>query len=687
MQFLAPAMLLGLLGVAIPVAIHLIGRRRAPVVRFAALDFLLGSDKKVARRIRLRELLLLLLRVLACAALALVLAKPVLSCAGGATLQVAAGPQAAILIVDDSLTSQHQDGDRSLFEVARQDALDVLSALGPQAEVAVVRTSGTSTEAAALSQDSARHRQLLADMEPTLRPADLGRAIGQAQAALASSSQVRRHVYLFVPGVRAELTGDAPFAGTGDIVFHHVDPARGKTLNNLAVTSAHVEREPDLGPRGIRVIAEIASFSAEPVVERPVTLWVAGRAVARGLVTVGPGERIEKRFSATLPRDERVALASVVLEPDALEADDRHVTWIEPRREVNALLVNGDPRTIRHDDELFYLETALRPGERTDSAVRVTRVPAGDLGTTGLADHDIVFLANVPALAASEADRLAAWVKEGGGLFIALGDQVDADAYERTMGDLVPARLRSARKEPQGLRIGRFEITHPLFSMFTEEARGLRAARFDTVFLVDPEASGDARRTLARYATGAPALIEDRLGRGRVLLFTSSIDRDWNDLPIHPAFLPLVQQIAHYLARVPATGGTATLVAGESRRFEVSSDVARVWVTSPGGQRVALEVSASSEVTFTGTDELGAYRVATAPADGDPIERPELAFAVNAAPRASDVRPWTVAVPAAGDEATEGGAAVGSRRVELWHGIAAGLLLFLFGEALLTRRP
>ena len=62
MSFLAPLMLVGLLGVAVPIAIHLIGRRRARVVRFAALDFLMASKRKTARRLQLREKVLFAVR-------------------------------------------------------------------------------------------------------------------------------------------------------------------------------------------------------------------------------------------------------------------------------------------------------------------------------------------------------------------------------------------------------------------------------------------------------------------------------------------------------------------------------------------------------------------------------------------------------------------------------------------------
>src|SRR5262249_10126462 len=104
--FLAPLMLVGVLALAVPIAIHLIGRRRARVVKFAALDFLLATKRRTARRFRLRERVLLITRAIACAALALALAKPYTSCARKGP-EVTRGPQAAVLVVDDSFASSY----------------------------------------------------------------------------------------------------------------------------------------------------------------------------------------------------------------------------------------------------------------------------------------------------------------------------------------------------------------------------------------------------------------------------------------------------------------------------------------------------------------------------------------------------------------------------------------------------
>src|SRR3954453_3429453 len=140
MGFLAPLMLVGVLALAVPIAIHLISRQRARVVKFAALDFLLATKRRTARKFRLRERLVLLIRAIACAAVAIALAKPYTSCARKGP-QVTRGPQAAVLVGDDSFASGVVVDGKPWIKTASDEARRILTQLGPEAEVAIVRTA------------------------------------------------------------------------------------------------------------------------------------------------------------------------------------------------------------------------------------------------------------------------------------------------------------------------------------------------------------------------------------------------------------------------------------------------------------------------------------------------------------------------------------------------------------------
>ncbi len=697
MSFLSPWMLVGVAGLLVPLLIHLIGRRRAKVVRFAALDFLMASKRKTARRLQLRERLLFAVRALVCLAIPLALAKPVTSCQSSGPA-VERGPQAAVLVVDDSFASGYRLGHETLLARAVGEARRILDQLGPEAEVAVLRASEAADNPGELTRDQLRVRDTLGNLEPTARPADLTRALARAGQLLAGSSHQRRTVYLLSPLPAAALRPGEPPWGEAGPRLEIVDIRGGATLPNRAVVHATVEADAASGSRGIAVTAEIEAFGGEPLDDVAVSLRVADRVVATGTVDLRPGQRQVKRFLATLPPGRRAAAIAVELEPDALPGDDRRWLHTEVRDEIRVLLVDGDPRTTRHDDELYYLKAALRPGDRADTGTSVTAITADDLGTAELDTFDVVVLANVSALPADRVARLDRWVRAGGGLMVTLGDHATAAAYRATMLPLLPQELAdpidatwgAAPDEQAGraLHLTKWDVDHPIFAPFTLDAPGLREASFQRVFLLGPTTDTSDRKVLARYTNGAAALVEAARGDGRLLLFTSTIDRDWNDLVIHPGYLPAMQQSVRYLARKQQRRHEDDLLVGHGLALP-TLELARLEVRAPSGHGTVFEgerIAGRSFVRFLKTDRPGIYRVFGADLQGSTSEHDELAFAVNLDPRGSDL----TAAPAGSLPASGSGEGPGrdaaERRVELWHAVAAGLLLLLVLESLLVLR-
>ncbi|MBP6631135.1 MAG: BatA domain-containing protein [Kofleriaceae bacterium] len=697
MTFAAPWMLLGLAAVLVPIVIHLIGRQRAKVVRFAALDFLIATKRRTARRLQLRERLLLLARIVACLALVLAVAKPLASCRRGGPA-VLRGPQAAVLVVDDSYVGGYQLDGRTLLARAVAEAQRILIQLGPEAEVAVVRASEGAELPAELSRDHLRLRDRLSDLRPSATPPDTSRALARAAQLLAGSSHRTRTVYLISPLTRAGFRAAEPPWGEAGPALVVVDLRGERALPNRAIVRASSEPEGAVGSRGIAVTAEIANFGPDPAKELEVVLRVEGRAVARGLVDLGPGERRSKRFLATLPEGRRAATVEVEIADRGLGLDDRRRVRAVLREQIHVLLVDGDARTTRHDDELFYLHAALRPGDRNDAGTDVESMTPEDLGKSELDAYDVIVLANVPALPAEQVARLAAWVRSGGGLWITAGDQLDAAAYEATMLPLLPQGVKdpidtgwgatAADRASRALGLVKWETEHPIFAPFSVDAPGLAQARFSKIVLLGTQAAAGERKVLARFTNGAAALVEAALGAGRILLWTSTIDRDWNDLAIHPGYLPLVQGAILHLARRDGGGAAADHLVGRSVVLPIG-DATRIEVRAPDGGRTVFtgeRLAGRRNVRFGATEQPGIYEVTTTVGQGTPTRRDELAFAINPDPRAADLSAIAAAdLPVSGRGGGEGGRQP-AQRVELWHGLAAALLVLLLLEALLVQR-
>jgi len=704
MGFLAPFMLVGVIGLAVPIAIHLIGRRRAKIVKFAALDFLLATKRRTARRLRLRERLLLLVRALACAVVALALAKPYTSCERKGP-QVTRGPQAAVLVVDDSFASGYLVDGKAWIKRAGDEARRILTQLGPEAEVAIVRASEGADHPTELTRDHLRLRDQLLALEPSSRPADTTRALARAAQLLAASSHARKTVYLMSLLANTGFRPDDPPWGKEGPAIVVLDLRPPKTPN-LAVTALRVDAEPSAGSRGVAFDAEVGNFSDAPA-KVELSLAIADRVVARGNLELRPGERKTKRFLAALPAGVRSTDAQVSLAGDALSLDDRRWVRASLRDQVRVLLVDGDPKTVRRDDEVFYVEAALRPGDRDDSGTSVRVIQAEELSALDpaksktaldLNEFDVVVLANVAALPVDRVAALAAWVRAGGGILVAPGDRVDPAAYDRTMLPLLPQSLSDPidttwgaspeDRDSRALHLVKWEADHPIFAPFSKDGTELAAAKFFKISLLGPTTATQDRKVLARFTNGAAALVEASIGAGRTLLFTSTLDRDWNDLPIQTGFLPLMQQAMRHLARKHAVGTDSDHVVGSSVVLP-TGDLKRIEVRGPDGLGAVFEgdrIAGRSLVRFGKTDRPGIYKVIGTDQTNNTHERDELDFVVNLDPHGSDLTPApATALPASGSSAgTE--TSDNTRRVELWHALAAAVLLLLLAEGVLVQR-
>jgi hypothetical protein len=373
------------------------------------------------------------------------------------------------------------------------------------------------------------------------------------------------------------------------------------------------------------------------------------------------------------------------------------------------LVVNGDPRTVRTEDETFFLEAALHAGG--NSFIVTTSLP-DELPSRNLSDYAAIFLANVARLGNDTAAALTRYVEAGGGLFISVGDRVDADAWNLTMKKVLPQPLglrRTAGAAPGGSRegetvdlrpaerLGPIDRHHPLLGTFAARGEGLTSARFFQFMLLAPVPDAPGRTVVLRYENGAPALVEAEVGRGRVLLLTTTVDREWTDLPIRPGFLPLMQEATRLLAGAPSGEASSALVAGQRREIALGPDDRRIDVIKPNGQIRSLTPDASVRagadrrpsgrtLIFAETDEPGSYRARAARADGTSVDRPDESFVVNIDTRESD--PARLPADRRPDRVRGAGGAdtAPKRRLELWHGLSAAVLVFVLLESILTLR-
>ena len=601
-------MLLGLAAAVIPIIIHLTHRRRAREIPFAAIDFLLLQDKRVARRFRLRQLLVLLLRTLLIAAVPFALAKPFVETAAPLPVTLSS-PTSVVLVVDDSASMRYRVDDERLLERAKERALALLEELPPSHNVAVVTAARPARVVVGpLTFDRVAVRRALRAIVPTERGTDVRGALRLAEQTLAESKLARRQVVLLTDltvGGWPDLA--PPWVSGHPPELHIVDVAEGVPLVNVGIVRAAARKAG--GPTAGEYELMVTLRNEGPVEWHDlVTLRIGGRTFT-GYLKVPAGEEATKTFRLDAERlGER--FGTVEIAHDALPLDDVRAFTLGRPQQVRALVLNGAPRSVPYRDEAFFLDRALRPEREADVGIVPVTMTVDEFSAAQLEHSDVVVLANVGTLSTQQVADLTDFVRGGGGLLVTAGDNITPESAA-LLGELLPFPVRGVREAGPAFLPGgatRFAPPrgeHPIFTPFLRAAESsLYGAQVRRYLLLDA-APRVGTETLLTYRDGAPALVERTLGDGRVLFLTTTIDRDWTDLPIRTSYLPLVQEMIRWLGSRGAARGPVAALVGEAVEIAVPKRTTRVELLRPDGTRgVFARDPASSDPPPVALDDL-----------------------------------------------------------------------------------
>jgi hypothetical protein len=587
LSFLSPVYLLGLLGIAVPILAHLLTRRHPTRIRFSAVYLLTQSQNRFIKTAQPNQLLLLLARCLAVAFLSLALAGPLFTL-GQAAGFLSAGDSANVFILDDSYSMGATGANsKTVFREAAEYLASRALSGGDEFSLVTASTPARTLHGWTTDRDTLANLAQISNV--SWRTTQIGKAVDEAFKLLESSQKARKRIFLLTDLEKNGWNKDdfPPMPkNTGIHSVHVVDFSGSRAqANRAAITSIEASREFLSGNRVMRVKATVANLlDKQPLHKLSATLWVDGKRISETTLDVPAGGSATKKF--TFPHNgEGPAFGYVEIQEDGLSADNRRYFSYQPDRKIRVLVVDGDPKTVGHQSESFYLERALNPLSSASAEIEPTVSTSAELPRRELSHFSIILLCNVRDLPYQYELELEKFVTGGGGLFVSLGDQVDPKFYNEKLGNLLPARITSLNQVPPEAEPFRFLVEpsrHPVLEVFSGKTLNeMKTIRFNTIYSVEP-AEGKPATVPMRFSNKYPALIESTMGQGKVILFTSTLDRDWNNFPIQPTFLPWVQRWVKYAAHGLETIATQNILAGE--KFSLEYDGSAVVVKSPGGK-------------------------------------------------------------------------------------------------------
>jgi len=620
LQFLNPAVLLGLVAAALPLAIHLLHRGRAQPHPFSDFAFLRQLQQNRMRRLQLRQWLVLLLRTLIIALIVCAFARPTTGGGWGSGDR----PVVVHALLDLSYSTRYQrPASSSVFDQLQRQLGDLLAVLPPRDQVAVQPFA--QRPHAPFAGDRSYLAKHLAELAPTQEATDLRSALYAAAQRFDRESALAAHeLFLFTDWAQYnwdQLDDSVPsFAG----VRVYVAGPRPQPRPNAYVEWVAAPSWMLAADAKATLQAAIAHSGAGTALD----LFVGGQRVRRHSVDPGAPGTTQVALSFSPRRSGRLS-GHVALADDALALDNRRYFTLDLPTSITVLLLSEQYQ------DAYYVRRALGAAALSDPVVKIRTDLSANLDASTLAGVDVLVLCNLARLNAAQKAALDEFVARGGGAIFFPAPHSDLGYYNR---DLLPGLTAGRFKNRIGApgNAANYQVLdadEPHHSLFNDLlASDGDQPRFYSYFAMVPTPD---LLPLVRFGDGQLAMALSWKEEGRVVLAAFPINPAWNDLHRRGLFAPLLHRLVRELSLPPERH--ATYLVGETvyRRLADVPMEAVVEAETPSGERRRLEpepIGGQYLWKIPLVSEAGIWRLRAAGAEVD-------AFAVNFDARESALAP------------------------------------------------
>lgn len=521
LSFLYPLFLVAAAAAAIPIVLHLFRRKTEMVVDFPAVRLLERAPVEQQRRRRLREVILLALRVLALVLLAAAFARPYLDRSG------VAFPATTRVVALDTSLSLSAPGQ---FDAARRAARQAIEAAPATERLALV----TFGDAATLLVPATTERgTLLAAIDRTVPTAGGTRyrtALARAAEAIGSSGG-RIVVVTDLQQVGWEAGDEGAVPDGIDVEVLEVPPPRG----NVAVTAAR--------RAGPAIVAAVHNFGESPV-RLPVRLRVEGREVMSQPIDIAAQAAAEVRLVAALPPQGGAEI--LIDDADGYQGDNARYLVLDPPGAVPVVVITAEPPGSSNAG--LYIERALAVADEGRAfAVRVVDGRTfSALSPAAFGQPGALIVLGTSTLDRAGREAVAGFLQRGGRVLVALGPDVDLATLSDTVGAPMSIEPVVADARARAVALVAVDGRHPIFRPFLSPTGALGDVYIEEYRRLNDQ---EGRTVLARFTNAGNAMTEQMVGTGRLLLFASDLDTRWNRFPLNPAFVPWAIETARYLTQ------------------------------------------------------------------------------------------------------------------------------------------
>ncbi|MDP3920489.1 MAG: BatA domain-containing protein [Candidatus Omnitrophota bacterium] len=692
--FQSPWFLAGLVSLTLPFLLLLTKSRTYRTTSFSSVDFLRTVTQRASRVIEMKRLILLLVRMMLLALLAAAFALPFTY--KNAFFSQSASRDHLIVVLDRSYSMSYRDRDVSLFEKAKSEIRYLLrdhKIHHPYVSLYVF--DSRLEQVVERSRDYEAFEKHLAGAEESGFAGDITALTQKLEREFRKSDGTRRSFYVYSDlSVRDKELFEASLAASGNSLDIHWRGLEVESYRNFVIEDIVLPPHPFVaGEEGeINVLYRSYGYTNGEGVD--LNLWVDDRKVETlRVILSGPGAA-NAAFRYLFPGTGTYPIR-VEAGPDPVSWDNvrRAVAEAEPR--VSLLAVEAKTYAYPFDSPIFFFSHALQSRQAVGdgkSWVEFVSVPTESLADLELSRYPLILITDHAGFGPRLLSQLRYYVKEGGNVLFSVGNAFDAEGHsenghlEKFLGGHFGQR--EDRKPPADpMHLGPLDYSQPLLKIF-EAGRFGDLARIPFRALVPfiPAAEAMDQKVLLWLDSKWPVLVEQPMGQGRVFVWTTSLNHDWNDFPKDPLYVPFVNELLKYIV-LPNAQNVHALVLGEKLVIPQDPSLEYTVLKTPAGEPMTFYPSRKSEHIPLSANTPGFYEWAEVYAE----KTVNKVIASNVDARESLWNPVTInggiAAPKAGTQSLHAeGSRKLSERMFLYMPMLYGALFLLLCEAWLANR-
>ena len=543
MVFLNPAVLFGLLAASIPVLIHLLNLRKLKKVEFSTLAFLKELQKTKIRRIKLKQWILLALRILIILLLVAAFARPtVKSVSIGGT--ASAAKTSAVIILDDTYSMSVVTNNGSYFNRAKQTAKSLLDEFQEGDEVSVILFSGQNR--LSLTSNFTSVKNFIDQTEISFTGGTVHNSLIKAAQILNESKNFNKEIYVLSDFQKTELKqAGIVLTDVSDLIpnsiriytfdFASEEPA------NLALTDFKVNNQIFEKGKLISFSASVKNTSEKSFNNSVISLFVNGSRSAQQSFSAAPGETKLINFETTLKESGLLEIFAE-LEDDDINYDNKRYLSISVHEKINTVIFYDKLSDIK------FVELALS-GSSESATISIQKFPLARIASVNLNDYDAVIIIGSETI--NNYERIKQFAENGGSLLLMPGSETTLSKFQKLCDELRIARPSSFAGELNNdLNTISFEQTdfqHPIFSNLFEKEKQKQIDSPEIYYYLKLTIPGNGKKIIS-LIDGSAFLSEFDRNNGRILLFNTAPVLSWSNFPLKGIFPPLMNKSVFYLS-------------------------------------------------------------------------------------------------------------------------------------------